>query len=99
MHPSVVIKKNHVLVTFYVKPNSRKNKIEINPSDIILKINAPPRRGKANKAILKFLSKKFDLQNNYIEFVAGLKSQDKIIKLYYDDDEQLKRILDILGKD
>lgn len=60
-----------------VKPN--KNKTEIikeTPSQIILNVKAAPEKGKANKEIIKFLSKHFKKR---VKIIKGLKSKRKKI--------------------
>ena len=62
-----------------VKPN--KNKTEIikeTPSQIILNVKAAPEKGKANKEIIKFLSKHFKKR---VKILKGFKSRKKEITL------------------
>ena len=60
-----------------VKPN--KNKTEIikeTPSQIILNVKAAPEKGKANKEIIKFISRHFKKR---VKIIKGLKSKKKEI--------------------
>lgn len=60
-----------------VKPN--KNKTEIikeTPSQIIINVKAAPEKGKANKEIIKFLTKHFKKR---VKIIKGLKSKKKQI--------------------
>jgi uncharacterized protein (TIGR00251 family) len=43
--------------------------------------NAPPEKGKANKDIIKILSKYFDISVSRIKIITGDKSREKIIEL------------------
>ena len=67
--------------TVNVKPNSSKNEIvDFDKENKILtvRIAAPPEKDKANKELIKFLSKKFKKR---VKIVKGLKSRKKIISL------------------
>lgn len=45
------------------------------------RVTAPPVDGKANKALIKLLSKEFDLPKSTIRIVHGETSRDKVIEL------------------
>jgi len=66
-----------------VIPNSKINKI-IEQSDNFLKIKltAPANEGKANQALIRFLSDFFHLAKNKIILLKGEKSRDKTIKIF-----------------
>lgn len=66
-----------ILIEFYVKPNSKKSKLVIEEEALILHIKAPPVKGKANKAIIQFLSNYFGVSKSQISFISGLKSKTK----------------------
>jgi uncharacterized protein (TIGR00251 family) len=62
--------------------NSKNNKIFFDENDsIICKLKAKPIRGQANKALIKYLSKIFDISANRISIKKGLKSSTKIIEI------------------
>ena len=65
----------HVLT----KPGSKQNLIE-KIGEILYYVNlkAPAKKGKANAAIIKLLSKYF---NSKVKIVAGFKSKNKIIEI------------------
>lgn len=67
--------------TVNVKPNSSKNEIidfDKENKTLTVKIAAPSEKDKANKELIKFLSKKLKKK---IEIVKGLKSRKKVISL------------------
>lgn len=70
-----------VILKVHVVPNSRNNSISEVMEDGTLKIHikAPPVEGKANKAILDFLSKFFDWPKTKIKIIQGEKSRRKLI--------------------
>jgi uncharacterized protein (TIGR00251 family) len=44
-------------------------------------VHAPPVKGKANREIVKWLSKKLRKQNSHIRIVAGIRSNLKILEI------------------
>lgn len=65
-----------------VIPNSKINKIvERKDNYLKIKLTAPAHEGKANKALIKFLSLYFKVAKNKIALVSGEKSHEKIISM------------------
>jgi uncharacterized protein (TIGR00251 family) len=60
-----------------VKPNSKKNEINLKDEVYEVRIKAPPEDNKANLELIKFLSKKF---NTRIRIKSGLTSKNKVIQ-------------------
>ena len=61
-----------------VKPNSRIKSIEQDNEGVyIVRVNAPPVEGKANKRVIELLSKEFKVPKTSIELSAGHKSKIK----------------------
>jgi len=70
------------IYTIKVIPNSKINKIVKKTETFIkIKLTAPAHDGKANKALIKFLSRYFKIAQNKIQIISGLKSREKKIKL------------------
>jgi uncharacterized protein (TIGR00251 family) len=79
-----------------VMPRAPKNEIVGVLSDGTVKVHltAPPLEGKANEALLKFLSKILNVPISTITIVAGSSSRDKLITVNNMDAAMLqKRIL------
>ncbi len=66
-----------------VTPRASKNEIVDILSDGTVKVHltAPPVEGKANEALLKFLSKVLEVPVRQLEIVAGGSSRDKLISV------------------
>jgi len=65
-----------------VIPNSKINKlIEQSDGSYKIKLQAPAIEGKANKALVSFLSEHFKIAKNKIIIISGEKSREKSIKL------------------
>jgi uncharacterized protein (TIGR00251 family) len=81
--------ENGIIVTFKISPNAKKNEI-IKENDIIkIKIAAQPVDGKANKAVVEFLSKTFKIPKTSIEILKGETSKDKTILFKISDEEKI----------
>jgi len=65
-----------------VVPNSKLNKIvEQKDNFLKIKLNAPAHEGKANKALINFLSQELKLAKSKIKIISGEKSREKTILL------------------
>jgi len=79
-------------VTFKVKvqPGAAKNEIIGVQGDVLkIKINAPPVKGKANKALMDFLAKELGVKKSEIEIVSGHTSRVKKIKVMGEGTEKI----------
>lgn len=83
-----------------VTPRSRKNEIVdiLNDGTIKIRLIAPPVEGKANIALIKFLSTVLDVPRSNIEIVAGDTGRDKLVSILdLDAVEAHERILQHLN--
>lgn len=62
-------------------PRSSQNKIIEEEGYLKIKLTAPPVEGKANKALIAFLSKEWGLPKSKITIVRGKTSKNKIIEI------------------
>ncbi|ALU11770.1 hypothetical protein EYM_04550 [Ignicoccus islandicus DSM 13165] len=68
------------LVKVCVKPNSAKSEVVGWEGDcLVVRVDAPPERGKANKELIKLLKKYFKAKD--IEIVKGATSKVKLIRV------------------
>lgn len=67
-----------------VLPKSAKNEIVdiMDDETIKIRIKAPPEKGKANKELIKFLSRELDMPTDQISIIAGKTEALKLIKLH-----------------
>ena len=56
-------------------------KQRIDDTTIKLDIAAPPEKGKANKELIRFLSKELNVSKHHVEILAGETSRSKIVKV------------------
>lgn len=83
------------LLNLRISPNASKNEIIVTEGCVKVKITSQPVDGKANKALLEYLSKFFKIPKTSIEIVKGVTSKDKTILFKTDDIEKLKKIKEI----
>ena len=82
-----------MIINVNVKPNSRTNELIYESSGLIkVKFTSPAESGKANVHLIKFLSSFFQIPQNRIEIISGLKSRRKILKIELPDEEVVKRL-------
>ena len=78
-----------------VIPRSNRNEIVDILSDgkIKIRLTAPPIEGKANQALINFLSDLLGVSKSDIEIVAGHKSKDKIVSILNIDTTTLNELI------
>lgn len=81
-----------LIVNIKISPNSKKNEI-INEGEFSkVKITAQPIDGKANKALVEYLSKNFKIPKTSIKILKGETSKEKTI-LFCTKDTDKKELL------
>jgi len=71
-----------VIFKIKVQPGAAKNEIVGVQGDVLrIKINAPPVKGKANRALIDFLAEKLGVKKSEIEILSGHTSKIKKIKV------------------
>ena len=83
-----------------ITPRSRKDEIAgiLSDGTVKIRITAPPVDGKANQALIKFLSKILDVTEKEIDIIAGIKGKNKIISILDMDVSTLnQKILDAIN--
>ena len=73
--------KHGAALTVRVTPRARKNEVGgiLEDGTVRIRIQEPPVDGKANRALVVFLSKVLGVRKNQIEIVAGQTGLDKIV--------------------
>jgi uncharacterized protein (TIGR00251 family) len=73
------------------KPNSKKNQIEVVSENMLkIKISAPPVDGKANEAIIEYLSEIFKIPKSKIILQKGNSGRFKRFEIVANNEEILK---------
>ncbi len=88
--------KDGLIVHIKISPNSKKNEIVREEEYTKIKITAQPIDGKANKALIEFLSKNFKIPKTSIKILKGETSKEKTILFETKDEEKLQKLKEIL---
>lgn len=77
-----------------IKPNARREKVEVGENGILHAwVNAPPKEGKANAALIKVLSETLDIPKSYLSIKRGFTSKNKVVEVVgLTKEEVMKRV-------
>ena len=65
-----------------VKPGARKNQvIKKEDGSFAVSVTAPPKKGKANKAVIRLLADYFGIAKSKIRVISGATSKNKIAEV------------------
>ncbi len=64
-----------------VVPNAKKNEIREESEKLKVYLTASPVKGKANKLLVKVLTKHFNIRKSDIKIIKGEKSRNKVIEV------------------
>ena len=64
-----------------VKPNSKSEEVSQVGDNLVVKVKAPPREGKANQAVIRVLAKHFSVPQSRVKILGGARSKDKVIEI------------------
>ena len=69
-------------ITVAVKPNSRKESVEVlEDGTYLVRVNAPPTEGQANERVIELLSKFLKTPKSSIELVSGHRGKRKVFQI------------------
>ena len=89
---NIEIKENGILLRIKISPNASKNQIIKDGEILKLKITAQPIEGKANKAVIEYLSKLLKVPKTSIDIVKGDTSKEKTIFISVSDETKKEEI-------
>jgi uncharacterized protein (TIGR00251 family) len=73
-----------MIIKVHLQPGAKRNEIVGRHGDAIkikIKIKAPPVDGKANEALIEFLSETLGIAKSKIEIVSGHTSRQKLVSI------------------
>ncbi len=89
--------KTEFILTVYLQPGAKKSGIVgLHDGNIKIKVNAPPVDGKANAALIDFLSEFFDVPKSTITIISGDKSRLKKVAITNLSDTQQQKIIHLM---
>ena len=87
--------KDGLILNLKISPNASKNAILKDETGVKVKLTAQPIEGKANKALVEFLSKQLKIPKTSIEILKGETSKDKTLLIKVFDDDKIKSVKEI----
>ena len=93
--PCLQIGRNgSVLLSLYVQPRAAKNELAgLHDGALKLRLTTPPVDGKANKAVISFISKLLKVPKSSVTLRSGLKNRRKQVLISSLDQETIRRRL------
>jgi uncharacterized protein (TIGR00251 family) len=91
---------NGVLINIKVIPRASKNAVcgEMDDGALKIRLQAPPVEGKANKALVEFLSELLDVSKSSIVLLSGETGRHKRVFVKGIALEYAARCMDVVGK-
>ena len=89
--------KNGLILKLRISPNASKNTFLKDMQGLKVKITAQPVDGKANKALIEFLSEKFKIPKSSFEILKGTSTKDKTILITNISDEKKQYVKEMLS--
>lgn len=89
--------KDGFILIIKISPNASKNEIIKTDDGVKLKITTQPVEGKANKAVIEYLSKTFKIPKTSFEIVKGETSKEKTVLIKSKDEEKLQKLKDFFN--
>lgn len=89
--------KDGIILNLRISPNASKNEIVKTEDVIKVKITAQPVDGKANKALIEYLSKNFKIPKTSFEILKGETTKDKSVLVKCTDEEKLQKLKDLIN--
>ena len=87
---------NGIIANIKISPNAKKNEIIREGEIVKIKITAQPVDGKANKALIEFLSKYFKIPKTSIQILKGETSKEKTILFCTTDAQKINLLKETL---
>ena len=87
---------NGVRLTVHVKPLRNETKLLCEPDGTLtMHVAAPPVKGKANREIVRWLSKRLRTSSSNVQLVAGFRSKVKVIEITGMNEAEIAAVLGI----
>ena len=93
----MAVDSNNTAARLHIKvtPNARRNEITgFNDGVLYIRIATPPDKGKANKELIAYLSRRLDISRSSVRLLRGHTSRNKVISIGgLDESEVIRRII------
>jgi len=85
-----------VVILIRVKPSNRTNRLLVDKEGkFTFQVKTLPIKGKANREIIKWFSKKLHISNKSVSIIKGLKSKEKTLEISGVEMKQILELSDI----
>jgi uncharacterized protein (TIGR00251 family) len=64
-----------------VKPNSKTEDVSLEGDSFIVRVKEPPRKGKANQAVITLLAEHLGVPKSRVRILSGFRSKNKVIEV------------------
>ena len=64
-----------------VKPNSKVEEVSQEGDSFIVKVKAPPKEGRANRAVIRLLAEHFEVPQGQVRILSGFRSKNKVAEV------------------
>ena len=82
MTMAIVSTQQGIRLTIHVIPSAKQTLIALErDGSLTMRVHATPVKGKANREVVKFLSKKLRIPSSKIQLMAGVRSNVKTIEI------------------
>jgi uncharacterized protein (TIGR00251 family) len=83
-----------IVLSCRVQPNSSREGIgEITNNALIIRLNSPAVEGKANDALIRFLSKRLGIAKSRISIIQGVRNRNKLVSIEGVSPEEIAGLL------
>lgn len=89
--------KDGLTVQIKISPNASRNEIVKDETGIKIKLTAQPIEGKANKALIEFLSKQFKIAKTSIIILKGETSKDKTLLIKVSESDKITLLKEVFS--
>jgi len=90
----ISVTSSGLILKIHVKPSSRENKLILDQDGMLtMHVISPPREGKANRELVRWLSKKLRKSTSEVKLIGGLSSNVKTILVVGDRKEDIMKIV------
>ena len=89
--------KEGLTLQIKISPNASKNEIVKDETGIKIKLTAQPIEGKANKALIEFLSKQFKIPKTSIIILKGETSKDKTLLIKVSESDKITLLKEVFS--
>ncbi|UCC66206.1 MAG: YggU family protein [Deltaproteobacteria bacterium] len=85
-----------VTLKIHLQPRASRDGIDGLMEDALkVRVTSPPREGRANKALRKFLAERLGLSPSQVEIIAGQHSRKKLLRISGISKEDMERTLGV----